>query len=123
MGTHRNYLYTHFRRQDHSCNDMGIQIVENVDSSVDITERELFWINILNTAYPFGLNDNIKGYGNISEGVLPSNVGKNPYFSIQVKRTKKKEANVHAKEHVRMIKLLVYLRKLPYVILQTKYET
>lgn len=39
---------------------------ENNDKNI-LLHKELFWIKLLNTAFPFGLNDNIKGYGNISE--------------------------------------------------------
>ena len=30
------------------------------------TDRELFWIKELDTAMPYGCNDNIKGVGNLS---------------------------------------------------------
>ena len=42
---------------------------------------EKFWINILSTAYPLGLNDNIKGSGNISQSSITD-----VYFTARITR-------------------------------------
>ena len=44
----------------------NLKILETVEDNVSLTERELFWIKNLQTIYPFGLNDNILGFGNVS---------------------------------------------------------
>jgi len=62
-------MVRHFASADHSVRDFSIQIAETVDKNHNIIERELFWIKLLNTAYPYGLNDSIHENGNISEGL------------------------------------------------------
>ena len=60
---------------------------------MQILEWVEFWIKKLNTAFPFGLNDNIKGYGTISEGCDPLLYKDNPYLNsscINLKRKNKK---------------------------------
>ena len=59
--------------EGHDFTEATVQIIDYIDSSTvpNITKAledlELFWINTLCTAYPLGLNDNIKGTGNISQ--------------------------------------------------------
>ena len=58
-----------FHQRDHSMDDMRVQILENIyHSSENLTlltsfhrARELFWIEELGTAKPYGFNDEIKG--------------------------------------------------------------
>ncbi len=57
-------------------------VAEVVNDNNALQKRELFCIKILNMAYPFGLNDNIALYGNISEGITPLNKVGHPYFSL-----------------------------------------
>lgn len=64
-------LYNHYR--EHGLSELTkaftIHILddstENANHQIR-TDKELFWIKLLNTAYPFGLNDKIKYYGIIS---------------------------------------------------------
>ena len=60
-----SYLVKHFNLQGHSVNDFTVHIAEKCNGN--LFDAELFWIKLLNSAFPFGLNDNIKGFGNISE--------------------------------------------------------
>ncbi len=91
------YLVEHFNQPGHSCDDLFVQILEVIteDDSKNYREsRECFWIKALVTAYPFGLNDKIKGYGNISNELDPINSKCHPYFAVKMpsklhKRTRK----------------------------------
>jgi hypothetical protein len=74
-------MVRHFASTDHSVRDFSIQIAETADKNHSIVGRELFWIKLLNTAYPYGLNDSIHGYGNVSEGLNPLEKASQPYFS------------------------------------------
>lgn len=82
-----NFLYNHFNE---SCKGRKIQfyILDNCSENEDKTilqEKELFWIKLLNTAYPLGLNDNIKGYGNLSNITNPFIYKENhPYYSLSI---------------------------------------
>ena len=59
-------IVTHFNLPNHSFSNLKIQILETVEEGFSLTERELFWIKQLQTIFPFGLNDNILGFGNVS---------------------------------------------------------
>ena len=83
------YIYQHFNQEGHSFEDATIQIIDCVSSSSnnlkhDLHELEIFWISTLCTAYPLGLNDNIKGAGNISKCSI-SDI----YFNSPIKRYKR----------------------------------
>ena len=59
------FLYEHFNKEGHCFDDVIIRIIDKVDDSVEnkkelLLEKELYWINILNSAFPLGLNDNLK---------------------------------------------------------------
>ena len=85
-----SFLYDHFNLDGHSFSEASVQIIDYINpDSVDeprsiLGDRELFWINLLSTAYPLGLNDNIKGYGNISKSSF-----NNIYFKLKIKRYKR----------------------------------
>ena len=83
------FLYEHFNLEGHSFADATVQIIDIVDDNLPdikqtLSKLELFWINALSTAYPLGLNDNIKGCGNISKSSL-SDI----YFITTIKRYKR----------------------------------
>ena len=73
------YLYHHFSSNGHTLDDISIMPIEEVVSEPDdgITlgckrlQREEFWYRELHvhvcTIYPYGLNDNVKGVGNVSK--------------------------------------------------------
>ncbi len=107
------YLAMHFRDMDHSIEDFWVLIAEVVNGENSLQVRELFWIKLLNTVYPFGLNDNIASYGNISEGINPFNRIRHPYFSLpfalrkrskfQRKHRKSKQENKDAIDYIKAI--------------------
>ena len=94
------FLYDHFNQEGHSFDSATVQIIDVIDTDqVDdvrthLSILELSWINLLSTAYPLGLNDNIKGKGNISISNMDD-----IYFQSTIKRyrrghgTKSKEKN------------------------------
>ena len=67
------YLYHHFSSDGHSVDDMSIMPIEELTSSDRVSatsqrlEREDYWCRELCTYYPYGLNDNVRGIGNISK--------------------------------------------------------
>ena len=80
------FLYDHFNIDGHKFEDATIQIIDVVENNTlqiqqTLSNLELYWINTLSTAYPLGLNDNIKGSGNVSKSSL-SNI----YFTTSIKR-------------------------------------
>ena len=71
-----SFLYGHFKLTGHSPNDALVQPVEkltydkNSSSRFKIIKRhktELKWMNLLQTPFPLGFNDNIYHEGNISK--------------------------------------------------------
>ena len=85
------FLVTHFNNSDHDISDVKVTIIDYItddkDSTHELSNLENYWIRTLNTMYPFGLNDNIKGIGNISRSDISSfNSTNTPYFSISQQR-------------------------------------
>lgn len=86
------YLYEHYNNDRHNHNNLTLQILYQSDitneeeSKADLLSKEHIWIKILNTAFPYGLNDSLKGYGNISESTNPIDNRYQPYFTMPVKR-------------------------------------
>ena len=86
------FLYEHFNQEDHCFDDVIIRIIDKVDDSVEnkkelLLEKELYWINILNSAFPLGLNGNIKNAGNVSNTAYLSS--SNIYFRNKLPRCKR----------------------------------
>ncbi|MCP3682021.1 MAG: hypothetical protein GY861_04955, partial [bacterium] len=63
---------------------------------------ELFWIQALVTGFPFGLNDKIKGYGIISQGLDPMQHKLHPYFCL--KMPPRPSGHTHGIRHRRITK-------------------
>lgn len=83
-----SYLATHFRQCGVNC--MKITVLETVRTEDRLKDREDFWIRLLNSAFPFGLNDKIIGYGNVSDVHLINNkINHQPYLSKPVPRKKR----------------------------------
>ena len=68
------YLYNHFNSDGHTEDDMCIMPIEKIDdfgsrsaSTSKRLEGEDYWCRELCTYYPYGLNDNVRGVGNISK--------------------------------------------------------
>ena len=64
---HNNFLYSHFRSTGHSIKDMRVKVLEKCSNIQDLNMAEDFWIKTLQTIFPLGLNDNIRGIGNVSQ--------------------------------------------------------
>ena len=81
LNNHRNslkklnnlYLYHHFSSDGHSVDDISFMPIEELTSTDRASgasqrlEREDYWCRELCTYYPYGLNDNVRGVGNISK--------------------------------------------------------
>lgn len=99
------FLYEHFRSETNSHKSLKIQILYQTDITnaeqlkADLLEKETLWIRTLNTAYPYGLNDSLKGYGNISEMNNPLINKHQPYFTIPVNRRKRSHGKRHRKNY------------------------
>ena len=65
------YLYNHFNSDNHTFDDALIMPIEQIPETPNSASlrllREAFWYKELCSIYPYGLNDNIKGVGNISK--------------------------------------------------------
>ena len=85
------YIAKHFRESGHVANGFSVTILDDIDvgNKQDRLAKELYWINLLQTAFPFGLNDQIKEYGNISNIDNPLRFRNNPYNGFQIKRYNK----------------------------------
>ena len=83
------YLYKHFNELGHDFSKATIQIIDSVESdrSADLDRLENYWISVLCTAFPLGLNDRIEGVGNVSK--LGSNEYPSLYFSVAINRRKR----------------------------------
>ena len=92
-GKNKTPLVRHFNSPGHSINDVSIKILEKFNNSHDIKntllQYELLWIKVLNTAFPFGMNDKISGYGCATEIINPSTKGADPYFTFKIPRKKR----------------------------------
>ena len=62
------FLCQHFKRTGHSPNDVLVQPVEKLtyDKKFHRDSESSKWIQLLQTPFPLGLNDNIYHEGNIS---------------------------------------------------------
>lgn len=90
--TKNSYLVGHFNDGLHGISDIEVTIIEKLPdntSTAQRREKEDFWIRTLNSAFPFGFNDKIDGYGLISKGMTPLNHKNSPYFSIKLPAKKK----------------------------------
>ena len=108
------FLCLHFNLLDHSYEDLSIQIIGGVDwqnlstaeAGAELDKMEDFYIRILNTLFPLGLNDKLSGGGCISR----YSIDKVPYFcSPVVRRTRshgiKKSGRRKARFHGNMLEL------------------
>lgn len=104
-------LYTHFTENEHTYEHMRIQIIHKSDKeskediSEDLRQNETLWIKILNTAYPFGCNDNISGYGNTTEEINFERKTDHPFFRYPCQRKPRshgKNSRAKRKSHIPM---------------------
>ena len=85
--------------------DMIDDVTDDDNVKASLLQKENKWIRVLNTAYPFGLNDNIKGYGLTREITDPTQSKNPPYLNHKVlrnsrshgiKKRKNKEISVYS---------------------------
>ena len=116
-----SFLYDHFNNPGHNFHEASIQIIDFIDPTstenprLALADRELLWINLLSTAHPLGLNDNIKGSGNISK----SNFN-NIYFKSKIKRYKRGHGR---KKKNKSHENRIYKRTLTLREIDNKYES
>ena len=119
------YLYKHFNELGHDFSKATIQIIDYIetDSSVDLDRLENFWISVLCTAFPLGLNDRVDGVGSVSK--LVGNEYPSLYFSLAItrrrrghgrkkkeKRNRRLEPNATGLEHNSIDEKLLFLNNL-----------
>ena len=83
------YLVQHFN------SDLIVKIIDYLPEIKDdvnkLFDLENYWMRTLNFVYPFGLNNNVKGLGNISRTDLSQlNTSTSPYFSVPQKGEEQK---------------------------------
>ena len=92
-GKNKTPLVRHFNSPGHSISDVSIKVLEKFDNDDAVKNNllhfELLWIKALNTAFPFGLNDKIGGYGCATDITEPSSKNSDPYFSFKTPRKKR----------------------------------
>jgi len=104
-----NFLYQHFSSSKHGSQAMSVQVLEKLPDNTSRTERlkrELFWIQALNTAFPFGLNDSIHGYGCISQGIDPMEKKESPYFCLKMPQRNRSHGRKHRTNRKSSIELI-----------------
>jgi hypothetical protein len=100
----KSHLIDHFNQPGHSHENLQIQILHqfeesNADCKQKLTNNELEWIRMLSSAYPFGLNENIKGYGNASKICEVKSTKIHPYLFYKFARKKNKKHSSNLNRH------------------------
>ena len=65
----QTFLYKHFGEGGHDFSKATFQIIDSMEKNFnqfEFNQKENFWINTLCSIYPLGLNDKVKGVGNVS---------------------------------------------------------
>lgn len=81
-------VYKHFNASGHTLDDVAVLILEVLPTAdkKQLHEKELKWIKLLNTGYPFGFNDKILNYGCITKKCTDSGMEANNFtLSIKIK--------------------------------------
>ncbi len=96
-------IVNHFNSNDHTIEDFSAQIIEVIgdNSKRTLIQAEDYWIKCLNSVFPLGMNNQIKGCGNVVDANdLSSFGGYNPYFSIPTCRIKRPSGKRKGKSKV-----------------------
>ena len=75
-----SYVMLHHFTKHHGIGDMTIKILEICELD-KLREREKFWINELNTSFPYGLNDRIDEGGIRDSYIYMKTDGKKPIYT------------------------------------------
>ena len=133
LNNHRNrikqlvdlYLYNHFSSDGHSINDLCIMPIEEVMLEVNdklslaskLLTREEFWIRELCSLYPYGLNDNIRGIGNVSkklsQGLVVYSLFNKHQRKFRTRTGKRNKKRVHNELIDKQFRELLRLRQSP----------
>ena len=84
-----NFFNAHYNSQGHSYSDMRVRILEKYPSENVLDQTEHFWIRTLQTAFPLGLNDSLRGLGNVSGRADFSDVRFLPYLHNSLPRRRR----------------------------------
>jgi len=86
-------LVKHFNLEGHSFQDISVRILEVVSANIDrsklsayLQDSEDFWSRLFCSAFPYGLNDRIKKFGDASKIVDPTQYKNAPYFCQKMER-------------------------------------
>ena len=98
------YLYNHFCSENHSSLDCRVQIIDYLECNSeevnrsDLMSREDYWIKTLRTAYPFGLNDRVKGFEDMNKLDLTTlNCFNTPFYNRQSGIYRRRRSHGHRK--------------------------
>jgi hypothetical protein len=98
-----SHLITHFNQENHSLDKMRVQILTQLPQMSTTTNprlnTELEWIRLLGTAYPFGLNEHIKGYGNATKTSDTNKIKLQPYLYYRFARKEFKSHTDNRTKH------------------------
>ena len=94
-GVKKTFLVKHFHKSE-KCTGFNVRILAKLavqDNEVDNMKRlmnaENLFIRYFTTAYPWGLNDSMKDYPNISKDIDSYRVDGSPFFNMPIKRRKR----------------------------------
>ena len=76
------YLSKHYNQPQHHKHSFNIDILDHATNKTELRNKEIIWIKTLHTAFPYGLNDQIQGYGIISEGIKALDKPTHPYYQM-----------------------------------------
>lgn len=90
------FLVKHFRSDNHCIDDFQFTVLQQLsyevsedDSSEVLRKAETKWIKTMVTIYPFGLNDQVDGYGAVHQFTDLATLEKSPYFSEPTPRRRR----------------------------------
>ena len=83
----KTYLVRHFNEDLHCWADMRVSIMDKCEENEgkqELRQKELNWMKAITSVYPFGLNNAVKGYGNISDWTENKMMTREncPYFRV-----------------------------------------
>jgi hypothetical protein len=104
--SHKSHLVDHFNQDGHDTTHLKLQILTNIvhsgsENKNSLTNLELEWIRILSTAYPFGMNESIKGYGNATKRCQMNTTKVQPYLFYKFARKQNKNHTHNSKRHTK----------------------